>query len=63
MNSNASCNLLPFVDFRLEQWQCALLRGVATELAAIGHQVDVYGELHDAWSVTHLLAEAGTFDM
>ena len=35
------------------------LRGVATELAARGHQVDVY-EPHDAWSVTHLLAEAGT---
>jgi spore maturation protein CgeB len=34
------------------------LRGIATELVARGHQVDVY-EPRNAWSVTHLLADSG----
>ena len=35
------------------------LRGVASELLARGHEVDVY-EPHDSWSVQNLIAEHGT---
>jgi spore maturation protein CgeB len=37
------------------------LRGLASELVALGHDVQCY-EAHDAWSVRHLCAEQGSLE-
>src|SRR5919108_393851 len=54
-------NVVLFVHSIVSDWNhgnAHFLRGVATELLARGHAVDVY-EPRDGWSLRHLLAERG----
>ncbi len=53
--------LVLFYHSLLSDWNhgnAHFLRGIASELLARGHQVEIY-EPRDAWSLTHLLKECG----